>query len=79
MCAAAKAAVPTIGDQAAQISVSNATRQMALTLAELRTCCTNTEQVCEITSASVHVKVIIHFRLSAYTTFDLVMSSSSEF
>lgn len=45
MCAAAKAAVPTIGDQAAQLSVSNATRQMALALAELRTCATNTEQV----------------------------------
>ena len=47
MCAAAKAAVPTIGDQAAQQSVSTATRQMGVALAELRTAAANAEEVSE--------------------------------
>lgn len=45
MCSAAKAAAPTIGDQAAQLSVSNATRQMGVALAELRTAAANAEEV----------------------------------
>jgi len=46
MCVAAKAAVPTIGDQAAQLSVSNATRQMGLALTELRVAAAAAEEVC---------------------------------
>jgi len=45
MCAAAKAAVPTIGDQAAQVSVSNATRQFAVALAELKAAANSAEEV----------------------------------
>ena len=45
MCTAAKAAVPTIGDKAAQISVSNATRQLGITLADLRAAAANAEEV----------------------------------
>ena len=45
MCSAAKAAAPTIGDQAAQLSVTNATRQMGVALAELRTSAANAEEV----------------------------------
>lgn len=45
MCTAAKAAVPTIGDKAAQLSVSNATRQLAMSLAELRNAALAAEEV----------------------------------
>lgn len=45
MCTAAKAAVPTIGDKAAQLSVSNSTRQLAMALSELRNAALAAEEV----------------------------------
>lgn len=52
MCMAAKAAVPTIGDKAAQLSVSNSTRQLGLALAELRNAVVRAEELC----GSMHIE-----------------------
>jgi len=43
---AAKAAVPTVGDQAASMSLTNAAKSMAAALAELRASTTKAQEAC---------------------------------
>ena len=59
MVAAAKAAVPTVGDQAAALQLGNFAKATALALAELRSASTKAAEVCgslEIDSAIATVK-----------------------
>lgn len=59
MVAAAKAAVPTVGDQAAALQLGNFAKATALALAELRAASTKAAEVCgslEIDSAIATVK-----------------------
>lgn len=59
MVAAAKAAVPTVGDQAAALQLGNFAKATALALAELRAASTKAAEVCgslEIDSAVATVK-----------------------
>lgn len=59
MVAAAKAAVPTVGDQAAALQLGNFAKSTAIALAELRAASAKAAEVCgslEIDSAIARVK-----------------------
>ena len=59
MVAAAKAAVPTVGDQAAALQLGNFAKATAISLSELRSASAKAAEVCgslEIDSAIVRVK-----------------------